>query len=880
MIFGSKMMQGKNPSSELVHELVEEQAARTPDAIAMSCGGTHLTYRELNTMADAVAQRLRTNGVGPEAIVAICMERSSAMVAGVLGILKSGAAYLPLDPSYPVERLALMLQDSGTRLVLTENKFRGTVFDENVHTLCFDGENFSGENGTESASIFSAATTCANHPAYVIYTSGSTGKPKGVLMPHGALVNLLTWQLAELPGVRRTLQFASLSFDVSFQEIFSTWAAGGEVVLIGEALRRDPEALWNFIVRKKIERLFLPFVALQQLAGAACGAQAPDLREIITAGEQLRITPGIANFFENNYACVLHNHYGPTETHVVTAFSLRGSPRDWPTLPPIGKPIANVAIHILDEKLFPAAGQEPGAIFVAGACLARGYLNRPDIDAERFIWHAGTRLYKTGDIGRFLPDGDIEFLGRDDDQVKVRGHRIELTEIEAVLQRHAFVSQCVVAATGDGSAGRRLIAYVVPAPGATMKGSDDLSDFLRREMPDYMIPSAFALLDSLPLTPSGKIDRRSLPAPGDTKFRPMPRTQACEYFLAPTNGVEAELVRIWEEKLDVRPIGIRENFFDLGGHSLLAAEVSREITKKFGTPVSLMTIFHAPTVEKLAAALSSPASAEENPSLEKIRITGSRAPFFCIPGLFDLAHHMGAEQPFYGLNLPELSGSPSEWPGVGEIAADCIRAMRSVQPGGPYSVGGYSFGGVVAFEIARQLQVAGEKIALLALIDPDPPQPFRTSGLGFYFSRLIFHGQKIARLSLQKNAAYFADRLRNKKSRGESLLWNHGDYDPETATYFVRAEMIHARFQPAKFSGAATLFLASDTVWRARPDNDPRLGWRGFVGGEMEMHETPGDHATVIREPNVRALAQRLSTCLEKIHTFIALIFCMSAITI
>jgi len=860
---------------QCAHELFEEQAARTPQAIALSFEDQRITYAELDAMADVVARRLRELGVGPEVIVAICMERSVAMVAGVLGILKAGGAYLPLDPSHPIERLAFIVEDSRAGLVLTEGNVGKKVFADGIRVVYFDGQSVSGEMDADPRPVAHTAGPDPHHPAYVIYTSGSTGKPKGVVMPHGALVNLLNWHLLALPGVRRTLQFASLSFDVSFQEIFSTWAAGGTLVLISDNQRRDPKALWNFIVEEKIERLFLPFVALQQLAIAASDAHAPELREIITAGEQLRISPKIAGFFEKNSACALHNHYGPTESHVVTAFSLRGAARDWPALPPIGKPITNAVIHILDERLLPVAEGDAGEIHISGVCLARGYLNRPALTAQRFVEHQGTRLYKTGDIGRLLPGGDIEFLGRSDDQVKIRGHRVELAEIEAVMLRHPSVSQCVVAATPNTDSGDRLAAYLVLEAGSTVACSDVLSDFLKKELPEYMIPSTFAQLDSLPFTPTGKIDRRALPLPGSEHFLSMPRRQAGETFVPPTNGVEAELVRIWEEVLDVRPIGIRENFFDLGGHSLLAAMVSQEIAKKFTTPVSLVTIFRAPTVEKLAIALNNGAAVDEDSSLEKIRVTGSRTPFFCIPGLFDLARFLGPDQPFYGLQMPQFEEAPDKWPSVEEIAAGCIQKIRGAQPNGPYCVGGFSFGGVVAFEIAHQLEALGEEISLLILIDPDPPRPFRTSGFDFYLTRLLFHGRKITRLNPLDQFRYFVDRLRKRRAPAVSRSWNIGYTDVELAIYLLHTEAVHARYQIPQFSGPAILFLAQDTIWRARPEKDPRLNWSKVIGGKLETYETPGDHSTVIREPNVRILAQRLSRCLEKAGSVIVLLlFC------
>ena len=845
---------------QCVHQLFQDQANRNPNAIALSFEETQINYRELDEMANAVGRQLRDLGAGPGVIVAICMDRSVAMAVGVLGILKSGAGYLPLDPSYPGDRLDFMLQDSGASILLAMPKHREKFSIPNISVLSYDGKTVRKMPDAGSLHPVRARMVGPSDTAYVIYTSGSTGKPKGVVMPHGALVNLLQWHLAELPDICRTLQFAPLSFDVSFQEMFSTWSAGGTLELISDDMRRDPEALWNFIITKEIQRLFLPFIALQHLAGMGDAAPAPALCEIIVAGEQLRITPKIVAFFERNTGCVLHNHYGPTETHVVTAFTMRGAPGDWPALPPIGVPIANVGIHILDDVLRPVATGEAGEIHISGACLASGYLNRPDINAQKFLDHDGVRIYRTGDIGRFLPGGDIEFFGRLDDQIKIRGYRVELAEVEAEILRHPAVSQCAMTSPDTGS-GPKLVAHVVLSPDSLAIRSDDLVEFLKKTLPEYMIPSAFALLDSLPLTPNGKMDRRALPIPGEERFRPMPRMEKGEIPHHPAASAEAELISIWEELLGVRPIGVHDNFFDLGGHSLLAVAVSHEVAKRIGKRISLTTIFRAPTVAKLALSLNNEAGDKGLP-IDKIRVTGSRKPFFCMPGLFDLAHCLGPDQPFYGLNLPELPGEPADWPALAEIAASSIRAMLAVQPKGPYCVGGYSFGGVVAFEIARQLEASGEKVEILVLLDPDPPRPFRTSSFGFYVSRVIFHGRKIAGFNLKDKLGYFVNRVRSKKSGAEAQLFNTADSDPELAAYLLRTETIHARYKPAPIRARTARFLARDTVWRARPGKDPRLEWNEFVG-DLESYEIPGDHISVIREPNVRILAKLLGSCLE-----------------
>ena len=458
------------PKDLCIGQLFETQAARTPNAVAATFGGEALSYDELNHRANQLAHHLRGFGVGPDTLVAVCMERSLEMAVGVLGVLKAGGAYVPLDPRYPGERLAFMLEDTQAPVLLTQERLVANLPTLPAVVICLDSG--WGAVARESGANPSLLGSSANL-AYVIFTSGSTGKPKGVAMPHRPLVNLIAWQVRQsflLPG-QRTLQFTTLSFDVAFQEIFATWCAGGELVLVSEEARRDLTGLPALLASHHISRLFLPFVALQQLAEACCLQETfpSSLKEVVTAGEQLRITPAIAHLFRELPGCALHNHYGPTESHVVTAYSLAGPPSDWPGLPPIGRPIANSRALRAGQRLQPVPMNCPGELYLGGDCLARGYLNRPDLTAERFIpspFHSGERLYRTGDMARWLPRGELEFLGRGDHQVKVRGYRIEPGEVESVLAQHPAVREAVVLAREDRPGDKRLAAYVIPRPGS------------------------------------------------------------------------------------------------------------------------------------------------------------------------------------------------------------------------------------------------------------------------------------------------------------------------------------------------------------------------------------------------------------------------------
>jgi aspartate racemase len=601
------------PRESCVHKLFEEQVGRTPDAVAVVFGDQSLTYGELNGRAERLAQHLREFNVGPDVPVGICIERSLDMVIGVLAILKAGGAYVPLDPAYPSERLQVMVENAGMPVLLTKASLQDRLLFPiaTLRIVCVD----SLADTAPQAAPQPVASPHPEHLAYVIHTSGSTGGPKGVAMPHRALVNLIAWQLrnSQVTEGGRTLQFASLSFDVSFQEIFSTWCAGGTLVLVNETLRRDPVALWQFIGEMKIERLFLPFVALQQLAEAfkpeAAGEYA--LREIITAGEQLQTTPALVRMFERLTDCTLQNHYGPSESHVVTACTLNGPPSRWPALPSIGRPIANTEIYLLDEERQPVPIGGAGEIYIGGDCLARGYLHRPDLTACRFSPHpfnenTEARLYKTGDLARYQPDGNIEFLGRRDEQVKIRGFRVELGEIEATLRQHAKVRDAVVMARADQPGPKRLVAYYISQP-AKPCAREELHLFLKEKLPEYMVPAVFVLLEVFPLTPSGKVDRQRMPAPEPS------RLELAGNYQPPKTPTQKAVAKIWAEVLGLTHVGIHDNFFHLGGNSLLAVQAIARMGQAFGVELPVAGLFEAPTIALTAEGLPQPSGEGETP---------------------------------------------------------------------------------------------------------------------------------------------------------------------------------------------------------------------------------------------------------------------------
>jgi amino acid adenylation domain-containing protein len=597
-----------------VHQMFEQQAASTPAAEAVEYAGQQLSYAELNRRANQLAHYLRRLGAGPDVLVGICVERGLEMAIGVLAILKTGSAYVPLDPKYPASRLSYMLEISRIDLLLTEEQFQSTFAGLVRSTISVDRDwqTISKETQTNLNAVIDAENL-----AYVIYTSGSTGQPKGVAMRHGSLANLIHWQLRQSSNAlgSRTLQFASLSFDVSFQELFATWCAGGCLLLIEEHARRDPMELWQLVCDHRVARLFLPFVALQQLAETALRAsQKPDyLREMITAGEQLKTTPALQKLFAKLPMCVLENQYGPSESHVVTAYRLGGETEKWAPLPPIGKPIANTQVYLLNSDYLAVPVGVTGELYLGGAQLARGYINRPELTAERFVPNPfskepGERLYKTGDRARYLENGDIEYLGRMDQQVKVRGYRIELAEVESALSECDGVAQAAVVVHEDETGEKRLAGYVVIQNGHELDEAKLRND-LKQRLPEYMAPSVLVVLEQLPLTPSGKVDRKRLPKPGRAAG------VRGEDYVAARNVTEEILCGIWEELLKRKRISVTQNFFEAGGHSLLATQVIARVRDALQVELPVRRIFEAPTVAELARVIE---SLTANDATEKI----------------------------------------------------------------------------------------------------------------------------------------------------------------------------------------------------------------------------------------------------------------------
>ncbi|MFE5588384.1 amino acid adenylation domain-containing protein, partial [Kitasatospora sp. NPDC056531] len=569
--------------------LFEARVRAMPEAEAVVFEDTVLTYRELNRRANRLAHALIARGVGPEQVVALRLPRSAELVVAVLAVLKAGAAYLPVDPDYPAARIAFMVEDARPAVVLDDLAAVTPV--------------------GEWPETDPAVVVDARHPAYVIYTSGSTGRPKAVVMPAAGLLNLLAWHHGAVGGEpgTRTAQFTAISFDVSVQEVLSALLYGKTLVVPTEEQRRSAELFARWLERYGVGELFAPNLVVEALAEAVeeAGLELPDLRLVAQAGEAMRLGGAVRRFQACRPGRVLHNHYGPAETHVITAYPLPADAAHCPVPVPIGRPIANCRVYVLDSFLRPVAPGVLGELYLAGAGLARGYLNRPGLTAGRFVADpfgpAGSRMYRTGDLVRWRADGELEFAGRVDHQVKVRGFRIEPGEIEAELTAHPGLARVAVLAREDKPGETRIVAYVVPSAHSPATAAA-LASYLRDRLPDYLVPSAFVLLDTLPLTPNGKLDRAALPAP-----EPTGATGA----RAPRTPQEQILCELFAEVLGLARAGVDDDFFDLGGHSLLATRLVSRVRATLGVELELRSLFRTPTPAGLAAGLHDAGTARQ-----------------------------------------------------------------------------------------------------------------------------------------------------------------------------------------------------------------------------------------------------------------------------
>lgn len=848
-----------------ISQRFEEQVGKCPARIAVKTKNHEWAYSELNARANQIAHSILSLGGDEAARVALLFEHDAPMIAAILGSLKAGQTYVPLDPTYPVERLSDVLQDSQSSVIVTNQKnFELATELGGVRVVNVDDLDSTVPKHNPSLEID------PNTLAYILYTSGSTGRSKGVMQNHRNVLHFIrayTNNLHISAGDRLTL-LSSYCFDAAVMDIYGALLNGATLYPID--IKEDGfDALIDTVSEERITIYHSTPTVYRYFVNEVWSAPAQQsgdgtldsLRLVVLGGEQVTRTD--VEIYRQKFSdkCLFVNGLGPTESTVSLQFFIDKDTSIWGERVPVGHPVDHTEVLLLDRAGKPT--DVHGEIAIKSEHVALGYWRNPDATKAAFVNNGSSaRVYRTGDMGRRLPDGSIVFAGRKDLQVKIRGMRVEPGEIETAIGKLPGVRESAVIATANGARDLRLVAYVVPRNGRPIV-MDDLRTSLRERLPDYMVPSAFVVIDSLPLTASGKLNRRALPAPADSETR-------TEQTAAPRTPTENLLVEIWSDVLGVPRIGIHENFFDLGGHSLLAVRLFSRVEKRFGRRWPLTTLFQAPRIAQLAAAIEKEWSPKWS-SLVAIKPEGSRPPFFCVHGLggnvvefSDLARHLSDDQPFYGLQSQGLDGKEPPLESVEEMAAHYIKEMRELQPAGPYLIGGRSLGGTIAFEMARQLRAEGHKIALLALLDTYPTRSARLS------ERLASHVHNLKRLSFRERVDYLAYKTRFVPRKVRSGIWRMfyslfqwlGRPLPRALSTITEFNSLAARrYSPQAYDGKVTLFWASGDL---RASNDLVEGWRALLPGGIEVQEIPGTHLDIIKEPHVGKLARKLSECLER----------------
>ena len=878
---------------DCLHQWFEVQAQSKPAAVALVYGVDRVSYGELNRRANRVAHRLRLSGVGRETLVGVFLDRSVDMVVALLGVLKAGGAYLPLDPAYPSDRLSFMLADAQAGTVLTQSSLlerwnrlqSGVGLVSKVH--CVDTDEFlTTDDGVNPAPGVQGANL-----AYVIYTSGSTGKPKGVAVEHRNSVALVAWasqvySSQELDGV---LAGISISFDPSILDIFMPLCLGGKVILAANTL-----ALPNLAAADEVRLLFsVPSVVreLMRIGGI------PSSVETINMGGEHLPAALVQELYELPHLKRVYDLYGPTETTTCSTFALR-TPEAPAT---IGRPIDGTQVYVLDAQLRPVPAGETGELYIGGQGVVRGYLNHPVVTKQRFIpspfsADGQSRLYRTGDLGRYRPDGNLEFAGRNDRQVKIRGFRVELGEVESALLTHDEVSETIVVAHDDQAGKRRLVAYVVPGekPGLTRRDSlsaasprlvAQLRLHLQARLPDHMVPGTFMLVERFALTPSGKIDHAALPPPQHQ------RPGAGDY-LAPRDPTEALLCEIWSELLKLKDIGVDEDFFQIGGDSLQGAVMFAEVEKRTGIRLPIESILRNATVERLATYIEA-ARHLRNPDLGspwvEIQPQGDRARLFLVHGVgggmmwgyANLSRHLGEDQPIYAFRA-----RPIEPVTINAMAEQYVRDLRAFQPQGPYLLGGYCFGGNIAYEMARMLMAQGQRVDLLVLFNSSPPNSSYDcmTWTPLFLGRFVLNlthwligfvkWGRVKQLRFIRWKFQMLQRRVSKWLRPQRATAADG-FDVETqvdlSTVPAEDRSLWAAHVRANTQHHAGVYTGKITLMRTlgHPfdcNYDPLCGWADYAKGGISVSVLPGLHESLLEEPQVRLAAQQLKGLLDQIH--------------
>jgi amino acid adenylation domain-containing protein len=840
-------------SDRCLHELFEARAAAQPAALAARDGTRDLRYAELDRDADRVAHDLLAAGLAPEERVGVFADRSLEYLVAILGVLKAGGAYLPLDPHQPDERLRYMRENGGARIVLGERRFASRV----------PGGVVPIDVATRGAPAgVRARRATPRSLAYVIYTSGSTGRPKGVMVEHASVVNLVDFYRSVFrlgPGDRCS-QVHRPGFDACVAEIWPALACGASLHFPDEQTYLDPVRLFAWLASEGIAICDLPTV-LAEAAIATEPPPCPRLRAFVTGGDKLRRRPAAS------FPWPLYDQYGPTEA-TVCATMARVEPEGAPGPLHVGRALPGCRVHVLDAALRPVATGETGEIYIGGAGLARGYLGAPEESAARFVAdraEPGTPLYRTGDLGRILPDGNLECLGRLDHQVKVRGFRIELEEIERSLAAHPGVREALAQAVECDGSQKRLVAHYVPQGGAPA-GCAELRAWLAERLPHFMVPAAIVAVAEWPRTANGKIDRAALADAIDASGAAAP--------VAPRNDTEERLAAIWRDVLGAKRIGVADDFFEIGGDSLLAARIAARVERELGALLPLALFFSAPTIGKLADHLRGERPIRTTPGLVPLATRGTRPPVFFLPGLGGhvlafraLARALGPDQPSFGLQDPALEGGTAPFATVEAMAGHYLELARTAAPPGPLLLAGYSLGGLVALEMAQQHLRSGGDPAFVALIDtPAPGFPPKLP----LAERLRAHVRNVTSLPAASRAAYLRERLGNVVARVpgfardpyEQSVW--GVLTPRMRQVLRAHGEAGDAYTVAPYPGRIALLRASvHPDWPATSFDDPHLGWERFAGGGVDAREVPGAHLDVLDAPHAPRLADALAGALE-----------------
>lgn len=928
--------QANYPQNTCIHQWFEAQAKRTPNNIAVSFKNQQLTYQELNQRANQLARYLQTLGVKSGVLVGLNLEPCLDAIVGLLGVLKAGGTYVSIAPTSGQDSLAFILEDAQISLVLTQSSLVEKFSEHQAQVICLDSDwERIAVHATENLGYYTTDQTLA----CVMYVSGCDGKPNGIAITHRNLVTHSlaiseTWELTERD---RLLLISSISCNSFIESLFPTWIAGATAIIQPQELQNSTAQFFPFIAQQQISVVNLPTAFWYELVNEpsiSLQTLPLSLRLVMVGGEKVSRHAYLTWVEKVGKRSRWLNAYGSLETTLsTTIYDPENATEASNTRSeiPIGKAIANTKIYILDRRSQPVPIGIPGEIYISGIGTAQGYFNRPDLTSEKFIPNpfsseSGAYLYRSGDLGRYLSDGNIEFLGRLDNQVKIHGFRIELAEIETIIGQYPGVQKTVVIAKEDVPEDKHLVAYLVPQQGETLE-NEQLLNFLQQKLPEHLLPSAFAIVDSLPLNANGQVDRQALPALNPTNSK-IEKT-----FVAAEEPLQIQLTEIWENVLGIRPIGITDNFFDLGGHSLIAVRLFAEIEKIVGKTLPLSILLQAPTIEKLANLIGEKSlsiqpnsepqqglfksflgkviarfSKSNNSPLKKLIVedenqanlktgewlpwsslvplqtNGDKPPIFCVHGagesiLYyrDFANYLGSNQPFYALQARGVDGREAPLTRVDKMAAHYIKEIQTIQPQGPYFLGGYSFGGLVVWEMAQQLVAQGQKVALLAIFDTSSPTCRKTTikpiptpkRISRHLNNLLEVGPTYILEQIEGKSSWLEYMLKQRLQKFAFKVYlNVSRILPYAYRKQVKIKDFNKQaakeYVPKAYIGRVTVFRAEERPITNGQEVDPNMGWSELALGGLDIQHVPGNHFSIFNEPYVKSLSEKMKVCIEQ----------------